>query len=276
MTSDHFDSREFGQGRPPMRRSGGWLGWVLFILVLGAAGAFAYYLYLPLRQTRARLDTDVGRLNADLARAAERERGLNQRIQQDEDRFSKLSGDCDQVASELKQTVAEKEKIESELKRVQGELSQKLEPEITSGNIRIRRRGQELVLDMTDDILFDKGQAEVSERGQAVLQQIARSLVELGAYGIQVAGHTDGTRVVSAKTQEHFATNWELSSARATNVVRFLQERGKIPGARLVAAGFGEFRPAASNATEDGRRKNRRIEILLLPPAPNDANGKIH
>ncbi|HYQ45650.1 MAG TPA: flagellar motor protein MotB [Polyangiaceae bacterium] len=276
MTSDHLDSRDFAKPPPPERRSGGWFGWLLFVLALAAAGAFVHYFYLPLRQTRARLDGDLGRLNADLARAAERERALGQRLQQEDERFGKLSGECDKVATELKQTVAEKEKIESELKRVQGELSQKLEPEITSGNIRIRRRGQELVLDMADDILFDKGQAEVSEGGQTVLQQIARSLVELSAYGIQVAGHTDSTRVVSAKTQEHFATNWELSSARATNVVRFLQERGKIPGARLVAAGFGEFRPAASNASEDGRRKNRRIEILLLPPAPNDPNGKIH
>jgi chemotaxis protein MotB len=269
MPSEDSNFRDSSDHPPPARRSGGWLGWFLFILVLGAAGAFVYYLYLPLRQTRARLDED-------LAHASERERALAQRLKEEEERFGKLSGECDKVASELKQTVAEKEKIESELKRVQGELSQKLQPEITSGNIRIRRRGQELVLDMTDDILFDKGQAEVSEGGQTVLQQIARSLVELPGYGIQVAGHTDSTRVVSAKTQERFATNWELSSARATNVVRFLQERGKIPGARLVAAGFGEFHPAASNTNEDGRRKNRRIEILLLPSAPNDANAKIH
>jgi len=269
MSSDDLDYRGRGEQPPAQRRSGGWLGWLLFILVLGAAGAFIYYLYLPLRQTRARLD-------ADLTHAGDRERALGERLKQEEERFAKLSGDCDKVASELKQTVAEKEKIESELKRVQGELAQKLEPQITSGNIRIRRRGQELVLDMADDILFDKGQAEVSEGGQAVLQQIARSLVELTAYGIQVAGHTDSTRVVSAKTQERFATNWELSSARATNVVRFLQERGKIPGSRLVAAGFAEYRPAASNANEDGRRKNRRIELLLLPTASNDANAKIH
>jgi len=253
MTNDDPDFRERGERPPPRQRSLGWLGWLLFILALGAAGAFVYYRYLPLRQARARLD-------AELARAGDRERVLGQRVKQEAERFGKLEGECDKVASELKQTVAEKEKIESELKRVQGELLQKLEPEITSGNIRIRRRGQELVLDLADDILFDKGQAEVSERGQTVLQQIARSLVELSAYGIQVAGHTDSSRVVSAKTQERFATNWELSSARATNVVRFLEERGKIPGSRLVAAGFGEFRPAASNANEDGRRKNRRID----------------
>ncbi|HET7541809.1 MAG TPA: flagellar motor protein MotB [Polyangiaceae bacterium] len=268
MTHDDRDSFDRSQRPPASRRSGGWLGWLLFILVLGGAGAFVYYLYLPLRYARASL-------YADLLRAGERERTLGQRIEQQEEKFGKLSGECDKVASELKQTVAEKEQIESELKRVQGELAQKLAPEITSGNIRIRRRGQELVLDMTEDILFDKGQAEVSEGGQAVLQQIARSLVELGSYGIQVAGHTDSTRVVSAKTQERFATNWELSSARATNVVRFLQERGKIPGSRLVAAGFGEFRPAASNATEDGRRKNRRIELLLLPTSAGDESAKI-
>jgi len=275
MTHEDPNLRDRGEPPLPQRPSRGWLGWLLFVLALAAAGAFVYYLYLPLRQTRARLD-------ADLARAGDRERTLGlrikqeeERMKQEEERFGKLSGECDKVASELKQTVAEKEKIESELKGVQGELSQKLAPEITSGNIRIRRRGQELVLDMTDDILFDKGQAEASERGQAVLQQIARSLVELSTYGIQVAGHTDSTRVVSAKTQERFATNWELSSARATNVVRFLQERGKIPGSRLVAAGFGEFRPAAGNTSEDGRRKNRRIEILLLPPAPSEQAAKI-
>lgn len=255
--------------RPPKRGSRGWLGWLLFILLLGAAGAFVYYLYLPLRAARAALESD-------LTRASERERMLGGRIKDGEERLAKLGADCDKVAGELKQTVAEKEKIESELKRVQNELSKQLEPEIQSGNVRIRRRGQELVLDMADDILFDTGQAEVSERGQTILTQIGRSLAELKAYGIQVAGHTDGTRIVNVKTQERFPTNWELSSARATNVVRFLQERGKIPGQRLVAAGFGEFRPVASNASEDGRHKNRRIEILLLPLVSGDQVAKIH
>jgi chemotaxis protein MotB len=256
-------------GRPPRKRSRGWLGWLLFVLLLGGVGAFVYYLYLPLRRTKAALD-------ADLASAGVRERGLGRRLKEEDERYTKLAAECDKVASELKQTVAEKEKIESELKRVQGELAQKLEPEIQKGNVRIRRRGQELVLDMADDILFDTGQAEVSERGQTILQQIAHSLAELREYAIQVAGHTDSTRVVNLKTQERFATNWELSSARATNVVRFLQERGKIPGQRLVAAGFGEFRPASSNATDDGRRKNRRIEILLLPRGTAEQASKIH
>jgi chemotaxis protein MotB len=242
----------------PRRRSGGWIGWFLSILLLGCVGAFVYYLYLPLRHTRARLD-------GELAQAAGREKNLNQRLKQADGRFALLEQQCKKVSGELAQTVAEKDKIEAELKRVLGELSEKLDPEIKTGNVRIRRRGQELVLDMADQILFDTGQAAVSEGGQKVLMQVGHSLAQLPTYAIQVGGHTDGTRVVTPATQERFPTNWELSAARATNVVRFLQERSKIPGQRLVAAGFAEFRPAASNATDEGRQQNRRIEVVLLP-----------
>jgi chemotaxis protein MotB len=80
-----------------------------------------------------------------------------------------------------------------------------------------------------------------------------------------VGGHTDQMRVSNPETQERFPTNWELSTARATNVVRFLEDRGKLPGSRLVAAGFSQFRPVASNTTEQTRQQNRRIELVLLP-----------
>ncbi len=240
---------------PRRRRSGGFWGWILFVLLLGLMGAFVYYLYLPLRSTRAALD-------ADIARAKDRERAAAKRLKEAEDRFTNLQQDLSKVSGELQQTVAEKEKIEKELKGIQDELSKKLEPEIQEGNVRIRRRGQDLVLDMADQILFDVGKAEVAERGQKVLAGVAESVRSL-PYSLEVAGHTDSARITSPETQERFPTNWELSTARATNVVRFLQERGKIPGSRLGAAGFAEFRPAESNATETGRQKNRRIEILL-------------
>jgi len=241
----------------------------LFLLVSAGAGAFVYYLYLPLRNQRAALQ-------ADLDRAGSRERALNTRAAQEAERFSKLEADCNKVAGELRQTVAEKDKIESELKRVQTDLQQKLEPEIQTGNVRLRRRGQELVLDMADDILFETGQAEVSEGGRKILGEVGKSLLALPTYAIQVAGHTDSMRVVTPTTQERFPTNWELSTGRATNVVRFLQERAKIPGTRLAAAGFAEFRPSTSNATDEGRRKNRRIEILLIPGSAGQNASKVH
>jgi len=252
----------------PRKSSKGWLGWLLFVLVLGLAGAFVYYLYLPLRQTRSGLD-------ADLAKAKDRERAVAERLKRSEERYTALQQDLTKITGELQQTVAEKEKIESDLKGLQGELSKTLEPEIQEGNVRIRRRGQDLVLDMADQILFDTAQAEVNERGKKVLGQVAQSVRELRTYTLQVTGHTDGTRVVSPETQERFPTNWELSTARATHVVRFLHERGKIPGERLGAAGFAEFRPAASNATEEGRQKNRRIEVLLQQRKADDPGTKV-
>jgi chemotaxis protein MotB len=252
----------------PRKSSKGWLGWLLFVLVLVLAGAFVYYFHLPLRQARVRLESDV-------ARGQDRERAAADRLKRSEERYAEAQKDLTKISGELQQTVAEKEKIESELKAIQGELSKKLEPEIQEGNVRIRRRGQDLVLDMADQILFDKGEAEVNDRGKKVLAQVAQSVRELRTYTLQVTGHTDGTRVVSPETQERFPTNWELSTARATNVVRFLQERGKIPGERLGAAGFAEFRPEASNASEEGRQKNRRIEVLLQPRKAEDPGTKV-
>ncbi|HEX6764323.1 MAG TPA: OmpA family protein [Polyangiaceae bacterium] len=250
----------------PKRRRGGWLGWLLFILVLGLAGAFVYYLYLPLRQTRAGLE-------ADLARAKDRERAAADRSKKADERYASLQQDLTKVSGELQQTVAEKEKIESELKGLQNELTKKLEPEIKEGNVRLRRRGQDLVLDMADQILFDVGKAEVNDQGKRVLAGVADSVRAL-PYSLQVAGHTDSARITSPEIQERFPTNWELSTARATNVVRFLQERGKIPGSRLGASGFAEFRPAGSNATEEGRQKNRRIEVLLQPRKTEETGAK--
>jgi hypothetical protein len=81
---------------------------------------------------------------------------------------------------------------------------------------------------------------------------------------IQVTGHTDDSPP-TAKIRERFPTNWELSVARASNVVRFLQESAGIPGKRLIAAGFGQYRPVATNANHAGRARNRRIEIVLMP-----------
>jgi chemotaxis protein MotB len=84
----------------------------------------------------------------------------------------------------------------------------------------------------------------------------------------QIGGHTDAQRIVSAEVREQYPTNWELSTARATTVVRFLAEKCGVPGSRLVAAGYARYRPVASNATEAGKQRNRRIEIALLKELP--------
>ncbi len=258
-------ANEYGEvePRPRVRRSrAGIVGWLLLILVIGAAVAFVKYVYLPLRAEEARL-------NGLLADASGREKDLKRKLSEAEARSAALEAKEQQLSGKLAQTEAEKAKLEGELKRVQSELNSILEPQISAGNVQIRRRGNELVVELSDQILFDSGRAEINEAGQTVLAQVAKSLAALGNHTIQVGGHTDRTRVSNPETQERFPTNWELSTARATNVVRFLEERGKIPGARLVATGFAQFRPVADNNSAQNRQKNRRIGLVLLPTVPN-------
>ena len=120
------------------------------------------------------------------------------------------------------------------------------------------------MVDLVDKLLFEQGQAEINETGKRVLVQVADTFRKLEDKIIQVGGHTDSVPI-SEKLVQIFPTNWELSTTRATNVVRFLQDECKLPGERLIAAGFSQYRPVSSNKTSSGRKRNRRIEVTLLP-----------
>jgi chemotaxis protein MotB len=96
------------------------------------------------------------------------------------------------------------------------------------------------------------------------MERVGRIIKEVADKIIRVEGHTDNVPI-HPRLQEKYATNWELSNARATNVVRFLQDKIGIAPERLQAVGLSEFHPVASNKTREGRAKNRRIEIALLP-----------
>lgn len=166
----------------------------------------------------------------------------------------------------LEGKLEQKEAALEAVKALQDALSKSLVEEIETGDIRVSERDGLLVVDVSDTVLFAIGEAELSERGTKVLSKLAESLKALPNEAVfQVGGHTDNSPIKSEEVKAKFPTNWELSAARATNVVRFLEETAEIPGKRLIAAGFSEFRPVASNKKPKGRAKNRRIEIALLP-----------
>lgn len=167
----------------------------------------------------------------------------------------------------LEGELQKKEAALAAMKQLQDALAKSLVEEIETGEISVSERGGFLVVDVSDKVLFATGQAELSERGQKVITKLADSLKELPRESVfQVGGHTDNQAIKSEEVKARFPTNWELSAARATNVVRFLEETCEVPGERLVAAGFSQYRPVASNKKERQRAKNRRIEIALLPP----------
>ena len=183
-------------------------------------------------------------------------------------KVSSLEQEKDKIKRELEQKIADisKEK-EQEIARVKGtydELVADMKEEIEQGQIKVTQLADRLSVSMVEKILFPSGSAEVTSAGMGVLSRVGKILKTTKDKIIRVEGHTDNVPI-HPRLQRQFPTNWELSTARATNVVRFLQEEVGIEGLRLQAVGMAEYRPVASNATSAGRNKNRRIEIALLP-----------
>jgi Flagellar motor protein len=164
----------------------------------------------------------------------------------------------------LARSVEEKSSELATLKSTTDKLREKMKDEIAKGDIQLTESGGKLRVGLVDKILFESGEASVSKRGEGVLARVGAVLAGIEDRQIQVSGHTDNTPI-SDKLKQQYPTNWELSVARATNVVRFLQDKAAVPADRLVASGSGEYQPIASNRTAAGRAKNRRIELLLTP-----------
>ncbi len=137
-----------------------------------------------------------------------------------------------------------------------------LKDQIEAQQIEVVEENDTLKVIFIDKILFDSGSAEINVRGKELLQALAGSLKGDKYREIIVDGHTDNVPL-SASLQKRFPSNWELSTARAAAVVRFLQEDAGINPQRLSARGYSFYRPVAPNDTEEGRRQNRRIEITL-------------
>jgi chemotaxis protein MotB len=165
--------------------------------------------------------------------------------------------------SELSVKAEQTEKLEKATQTYQ-DLQAKLEQEIRDGKIQISEMKNRLTVTMVDKILFPSGSAEVSNEGKLVLDKVIPVLKDIKDKRIQVEGHTDNVQILSA-IKAKYPTNWELSAARATQVVRYLQDDGGIDPQLLSATGYSEYQPVAPNDTAEGKAKNRRIEIVLLP-----------
>jgi chemotaxis protein MotB len=171
-----------------------------------------------------------------------------------------------EAESELSQNLAAREvelaSRNSEVEKLRGTydgLVQDLEAEVAAGEIEIEQLRGGLRLNLTQDVLFSSGSPEVNAGGRRVLAKVAERVKGIPNH-IIVRGHTDNVPIASSR----FPTNWELAGGRAARVVRLL-EKGGVDPSRLSAVSHGETQPRASNATPDGRKRNRRIEITLQP-----------
>ncbi|HEX4798328.1 MAG TPA: OmpA family protein [Burkholderiales bacterium] len=141
-------------------------------------------------------------------------------------------------------------------------LVRNLTEEVKKGELQVRQYKDMLTVDVAEQLFFDSGRANLKDTGKAVLKKVGEALKGYDDKVIRIVGHTDNVPITKS-LRKVFPSNWELSVARATTVVRYLQEVG-IPPERMVASGRAEYQPIATNDTAEGRKKNRRIEITLI------------
>ncbi len=131
---------------------------------------------------------------------------------------------------------------------------------IDAGKLQVEIRNGLMLVKLPDNILFDPGKTDLKSAGKEAIAQVTQILTTIEGRKFQVTGHTDNVPIKSGK----FKSNWELSAQRAVEVVKFMGANGMDPK-RLSAAGYADQLPVADNETDDGRRQNRRIEIVVQP-----------
>jgi chemotaxis protein MotB len=227
--------------------------------------------------TQGDLDRTTANLNQALATQKKNEEDLRmlqakasdleQRLQAEKATVTRLQQGGEALAAEKERLEKERAAKEAEIERLtrtQQELSKSLQAEIERGDITIKQVRDRLTINMVEKVLFNSGQAQVKPAGLKVLTQVSDVLKNVTDKQIRIEGHTDNVPI-GVKIRDKFPTNWELSTARATTVVRFFIDRGGVSRESLEAVGFAYTRPVASNDTDEGRTENRRIEIVLYP-----------
>ena len=198
---------------------------------------------------------ELQRKLAELTAALDAAQGTSSQV-------DKLRAELEAQAKEVARLQTEKEEL-AKKSQTYDQLVESLKGEIEQGRVKITEANNRLTVELIDKILFDSGSTEIKTDGQNALRKVAGILRTINDKAILVEGHTDAVPI-SGKLTEKFPTNWELSVARATTVVRFLEDAGVDPN-NLGAAGFSRFRPVAGNDSDKGKSQNRRIEIVLTP-----------
>ena len=267
----------------------------LLCLLLAAAAGAGGYLWWTQRGELEKFETEAKdsgwkakECQTQLKDVSGKVDGLNRLVatcqtekQGTEDKHKQVEAMMTSMESNLQATRTEledlrKQRAEAE-KRLQGfkDLTAKFQKMIASGTVQVKFRNGVMLVAMPSEVLFPSASADLSEPGKMAVMEVGVILKNLPERQFMIVGHTDSLPIKS----DVYKDNWDLSTARALTVTKFLVSAG-LDAKRLVAAGHGEHDPVASNKTKDGREKNRRIEIILLPninelpPVPGDDDKK--
>jgi chemotaxis protein MotB len=200
------------------------------------------------------------------AGAVGRLRGLEARASKLDDANASLTNalaenqKAQEQISDLQAQVADLQKEKDKVGQMAKGLEDEMRSDLESKDVTISNLKGKLTVNILDRVMFDSGEAVMKPDGESVLRKIASILAAHPELKIQVIGHTDNVPI-----RNRFASNWELSTARALAAVHFLVDKAAVDPRRVGAAGYGEYRPIADNSTAEGRARNRRIAITILP-----------
>jgi chemotaxis protein MotB len=169
----------------------------------------------------------------------------------------------DQIAA-LQSKVTDLEQEKNTAAQMAKGLENEMRADLESKDVTISNLQGKLTVNILDRVMFDSGEAILKPDGETVMRKIAAILAEHPNLKIHVIGHTDNVPI-RPEARNRFASNWELSTTRALAAVHFLTEKAGVDPRRVGAVGYGEYRPIADNATTEGRARNRRIAITILP-----------
>jgi len=243
-------------------------GWLMISAMLLAGCGVSKKMYQESQDNLEKTNAQNEYLSKELAAAKEAQakevEGLKQAIAELE---TKQQAQAKEIA-ELNEKTGQLDKAKQEeiekLKSTYDSLVNELQGEIKKGEIKVTQVKDKLSVNLVEKILFDSGSAEIKPEGLKVFDRVGEILKKVKDKQIRVEGYTDDVPI-GPKLMSKFPTNWELSMTRATNVVRYLEDKVKLDPKMLSAAGYAMNHPVASNDTKEGKAQNRRIEIVLLP-----------
>ncbi|MFO0727138.1 MAG: OmpA family protein [Myxococcota bacterium] len=206
------------------------------------------------------LETEVKRLGGNLSEVAAREATLKSELGQTSAELASTQKDLQATSEELERLRKQREQT-AKMAQAFRDLALKLKSMVDSGKLSVIVRKGRMTLNLPDDILFPSGSASLKKEGKEAIASLAGVLKDVGERSFLVSGHTDNVPVGKAGA---FKSNWDLSTARAVTVTKLLIDNGVAPQ-KLAAAGFADVDPVQPNETPEGRAKNRRTEIILMP-----------
>jgi chemotaxis protein MotB len=258
MSANHNPFANRAPAGTTSRRAQLWPWAVAAAFALASVGLWLWsdHQQAALRQETEVLRHSIKQATADLARAV----------------AARQTNDLSIAA--LQQEVAALRAEKQLASQMQRSLEDEMRAKLESKDVTIAQLQGKLTVTIVDRVMFDSGEATLKPEGEAVMQKIAALLAGHPELKIHVVGHTDNVPIKPAATGR-FASNWELSTARALAAVHCLVDQAGVDPRRVGAVGYGEFRPIADNNTPEGRARNRRIVITILPDelAPTDPRG---